>query len=183
MTCSQSALARGSLRIMLSRRILATAVLTWLTAMLAGCCCSPPLSCRYGEPGCPAPQPMPANCGCGGAPIHSAMDLAAANHLHHGHLPLLAHLGWRQHESVPSKQHYDYVSPTPKFHPLPTRPVFEPQPEYPPPHPLAGPMPRRRLVHESHLLHHNQPHLAGPLSTGPLPGEPHPARSPQPPPE
>jgi hypothetical protein len=31
-----------------------------------------------------------------------------------------------------SEQHADYVSPLPKFHPVPTRPVFEPLPDYPP---------------------------------------------------
>jgi len=33
---------------------------------------------------------------------------------------------------VPSRQHSDYISPLPKFHPVPTKPVFEPQPVYPP---------------------------------------------------
>jgi hypothetical protein len=33
---------------------------------------------------------------------------------------------------VPSQQHDDYVSPLAKFHPVPTRPVFEPLAAYPP---------------------------------------------------
>jgi hypothetical protein len=113
---------------------------------------------------------------------------ATASCQHCGHAPLAAHLpfqpglhhGLIHHEPVPSKQHYDYDSPTPKFHPVPTRPVFEPQPEDPPPHLLAGPMPRRRLLHEARPAHaiQGQPHLARPLS-----GEPQPARAPQPPPE
>ena len=183
---------------MLSRQFLATAVFTWLTAALGGCCCLPPLSCRYGEPGCPAPHPMQDECGCGGCVAQNGVAQADASceqrghlPLHRGHLPLLAHVGWHTKEPVPTKQHYDYVSPSPKFHPLPTRPVFEPQPEYPPPHPLAGPEPRRRLIHESHLLHHRQhgqPHPARPISAEPRSaeahtGEPHPARSPQPPAE
>ena len=189
MTCSQSVPARGRLLLMLSRRILATAVIAWLTAALGGCCCVPPLSCRYGEPGCPGPQRMLADCGCGGGGVaHGITGHADANCDQRGHLPLplVAHLGWHSKEPVPTKQHYDYVSPSPKFHPLPTRPVFEPLPEYPPPHPLAGPEPRRRFIHESHLLHHwqqGQPHPAQPISAEPRSGEPHPARSPQPPAE
>jgi hypothetical protein len=35
--------------------------------------------------------------------------------------------------NVPSQQGPDYVSPQAKFHPVPTRPVFEPLPVYPPP--------------------------------------------------
>jgi len=31
---------------------------------------------------------------------------------------------------VPAEQHADYLSPPPKFHPVPTRPVFEPLPTY-----------------------------------------------------
>jgi hypothetical protein len=50
--------------------------------------------------------------------------------------------------SVPSRQGPDYVSPLAKFHPVPTRPVFEPQLAYPPlqlldpdkPPPPAGPV-------------------------------------------
>jgi hypothetical protein len=74
------------------------------------------------------------------------------------------------HPPVVSNQHADYVSPTPKYHPVPTRPVFEPQPEYLPAHPLAGPVPRRRLVHDEfyHGLHHPQ--------HGPTFGEPTPAQ-------
>jgi hypothetical protein len=76
---------------------------------------------------------------------------------HGGHWSLFAHGPWL-HEPVPSKQHFDYVSPTPKYHPVPTRPVFEPQPEYPPPHQLAGPEPRRTFLHKGHVLplHHQQ---------------------------
>jgi hypothetical protein len=33
---------------------------------------------------------------------------------------------------VPSQQHPDYYSPPAKFHPIPTRPAFEPLPSYPP---------------------------------------------------
>jgi len=34
--------------------------------------------------------------------------------------------------SVPTQQGPDYLSPQAKFHPVPTRPVFEPQLAYPP---------------------------------------------------
>jgi hypothetical protein len=33
---------------------------------------------------------------------------------------------------VPTQQHPDYYSPPAKFHPIPTRPAFEPLPSYPP---------------------------------------------------
>lgn len=69
-----------------------------------------------------------------------------------GHLPLLAHGGYLHHEPAPTEQKADYVSPTAKYHPVPTHPVFEPQPDYPPPHPLPGPEPRRRMLHDSHAL-------------------------------
>lgn len=38
----------------------------------------------------------------------------------------------RQRNGVPSQQHPDYYSPPAKFHPIPTRPAFEPLPTYPP---------------------------------------------------
>ena len=37
---------------------------------------------------------------------------------------------WELSGPVPSQQHDDYVSPLARFHPVPTRPVFEPLPEY-----------------------------------------------------
>ncbi|HEY2411943.1 MAG TPA: hypothetical protein VGI40_06860 [Pirellulaceae bacterium] len=49
-----------------------------------------------------------------------------------------SHCGWlrtwfaRQRNGVPSQQHPDYYSPPAKFHPIPTRPAFEPLPSYPP---------------------------------------------------
>lgn len=168
---------------MLSRHQLASALAVWLASTLAGCCGGPLLSCRYGDPGCPCPAPIPSDCGCGGsAQQHSGAGGCSEGNCQRGggHLPLLAHLPFQHPEPVPTRQHYDYDSPTPKFHPVPTRPVFEPQPEYPPAHLLAGPVPRRRLLHEIHPAHaiHGQPHLARPLD-----GEPQPARSPQPPSE
>jgi hypothetical protein len=61
----------------------------------------------------------------------------------YGHGPLLAWLHGGHHGGhgmggdggdggVPSQQHDDYVSPLAKFHPVPTRPVFEPLAAYPP---------------------------------------------------
>jgi hypothetical protein len=54
----------------------------------------------------------------------------------HGH-GLLAGLGGRAVSlataRVPSQQGPDYASPQAKFHPIPTRPAFEPQFVYPPP--------------------------------------------------
>jgi hypothetical protein len=68
-----------------------------------------------------------------------------------GHLAMLAHGGLMHgglmHGAVASAQHEDYVSPTAKFHPVPIHPVFEPQPQYPPPFPMPGPEPRRDHFH------------------------------------
>jgi hypothetical protein len=49
--------------------------------------------------------------------------------------PCCTHLtAWFAHQrhGVPSQQHPDYYSPPAKFHPIPTRPAFEPLPSYPP---------------------------------------------------
>jgi hypothetical protein len=49
-----------------------------------------------------------------------------------------SHCSWlrawfvRQRHGVPTQQHPDYYSPPAKFHPIPTRPAFEPLPSYPP---------------------------------------------------
>jgi hypothetical protein len=53
----------------------------------------------------------------------------------------------RVHERVPSVQHADYVTPPPKYHPLPTHPVFEPQSFYSPPDLLDPPAHARPLLH------------------------------------
>ena len=63
-----------------------------------------------------------------------------------GHHALLAR-GGLAHGAAASAQKADYVSPTPKFHPLPAHPVFEPQPLYPAPYPLPGPDPRHDFFH------------------------------------
>jgi hypothetical protein len=137
-----------------SPRRLAILLAAGIASTLAGCCHGPLLSCRYGDPGCPGPLP-----GAG----YASDGLATAGGLKPdcptgGHASLLAHLP-KVHPPVVSNQRADYVSPTLKYHPVPTRPVFEPQPEYPPVHPLAGPVPRRRIWHDefSHALHHH-PH-------------------------
>ena len=49
-----------------------------------------------------------------------------------------SHCGWfhawfaGQRNGVPTQQHPAYYSPPAKFHPIPTRPAFEPLPTYPP---------------------------------------------------
>lgn len=50
---------------------------------------------------------------------------------HHCCLSRWLTLGFGQGR-VPSQQHADYYSPPAKFHPIPTRPAFEPLPSYPP---------------------------------------------------
>ena len=67
-------------------------------------------------------------------------------------MPLLAHCRHLHHAPVPTEQKADYISPTAKYHPVPTRPVFEPQPDYPPPYPLPGPEPHQQLLHHRHAI-------------------------------
>jgi hypothetical protein len=84
----------------------------------------------------------PALCESGACPCEAedgAFSLA-------GHRPLLPH--WlRKKAPEPSQQHADYISPLPEFHPLPTRPVFEPLPSYTPPHLLDPPAKMHPMLH------------------------------------
>lgn len=112
---------------------------------LGGCCCCPPLSGRYSEIG-QAPHSASDACGCGG------------NGGGLGHVPLVAGLhhgsgglGNKGLNLAPSQQHADYVSPLARFHPVPTRPVFEPLPAYHPPV-LLDPLPTRQWIAESGKL-------------------------------
>jgi hypothetical protein len=113
---------------------LANSIALLLSASLAAGCCCPELSGRY----CRGPQPLPTpaaqNCGCmPAAGGHSG--LAPCGHgLEHGPLFAWLHGGLVRAGAggpVPSQQHDDYQSPLAKFHPVPTRPVFEPLAEQP----------------------------------------------------
>ncbi|MDX1943779.1 MAG: hypothetical protein SFU86_00105 [Pirellulaceae bacterium] len=87
----------------------------------AGCCGIP--SHQYGAAAggaCASGACGPQGCGpsgCGRMP----------GGCHEGHPPLLA----LKHSFVPQVPPGEQV-PMPKFHPVPTRPVFEPEPLYPP---------------------------------------------------
>jgi hypothetical protein len=48
---------------------------------------------------------------------------------------------------VPSNQGADYINPLPKFHPIPTRPAFEPVASYVAPVPLDRPLPPQSVPH------------------------------------
>lgn len=107
-----------------------------LTAPLlaAGCYC-PMLSGRYCDlaPGGPCSPPMlaPLN---SAAPPHASHALAHGHHLHGTWASFRSRL--RLHlpaTGADGHQGPDYVSPQAKFHPVPTRPAFEPQLAYLPP--------------------------------------------------
>jgi len=101
-----------------------------IASLLAGGCYCPMLSGRYCDCGCFGPA-MPCNC----APDAGDAGLPPCGPVHCGGIsalfPGLAGAGGAN-GGVPSQQGPDYVSPQPKFHPIPTRPVFEPVPAYPP---------------------------------------------------
>jgi hypothetical protein len=110
--------------------------------LAAGCCC-PAVSGRYCEVGLPAPRPAAT---AGGADKSAGCDPEKHGHPGGRHAGLHGlHLGRGRGKSgpVPSQQQYDYVGPLPKFHPAPTRPVFETQDFYEPPLEAA---PKRQSV-------------------------------------
>jgi hypothetical protein len=87
-----------------------------LALALSGGCYCPMLSGRYGE-ACP-PFGPPAAC----QPPCTSVECQHCDHLGQRRGVFLS----RAKGQVPSQQAYDYISPQPKFHPVPTRPVFEP---------------------------------------------------------
>jgi hypothetical protein len=122
---------------MLAKRLLA---LVAMLALLTGCYC-PALSGRYCElgPYPPCGPCLPGNARCLAAPAASDARGPADDCLLGGcggrfggrfggrsGGPGRAGLARRQ-GAVPSQQRADYVSPEAKFHPVPTRPAFEPQ--------------------------------------------------------
>jgi hypothetical protein len=146
---------------MLLAKLTPTLVLSLAALPLAGCCC--PLSGRYHN--CCESQAACTPPGAAGVAAVAIADMKPlADAKPHGkgngsglhaegalrHRGLLAR--FRGHPAgapgdrgpVPSEQHADYLAPHPRFHPVPTRPVFEPQPAYPPPLLLDPP----RNVHE-----------------------------------
>src|SRR5207253_5126901 len=101
-----------------------------------GCYC-PMLSGRYCEVGCYPPCPMPPPDAAPSNDISSTANVPCLPHrccllnglfgLGGGGLSLA-----QADNRVPSQQGPDYLSPQPKFSPVPTHPVFEPQLGYPP---------------------------------------------------
>jgi hypothetical protein len=129
---------------MVNPKLLSAALLVATSVLASGCYC-PTLSGRYGEVGCFPPCPVVA------APPQAAPPPAepppaedckpSAEVASEAHRPvfsggLLRHGGRlalrRSQGQVPSRQGPAYASPQAKFHPVPTRPVFEPEPAYPP---------------------------------------------------
>jgi hypothetical protein len=114
---------------------------------LTACC--PPSICQ--PQACPPPQYQPQPCPPVCQPICPPDEDSRLNALESSPLASYPHSadcpdpcckpphcswlrGWfaRQRNGVPSQQHPDYYSPPAKFHPIPTRPAFEPLPSYPP---------------------------------------------------
>ena len=112
-------------------RILHLALVTAATVLASGCYC-PMLSGRYCD--CRGfPPGLPNNCV---APGGNELNYAPCGPPHCCCLgmlfPGLAGGMGGNNNSVPSQQGPDYSSPHANFHPVPTRPVFEPTPAYPP---------------------------------------------------
>src|SRR6185503_11514409 len=83
--------------------------------------CNPPAACCCEAPAALDDDQVAACCSSGGA----CRLRGFGGRLGDGH-------SGGPNGQVPSRQGPDYVSPQPKFHPVPTRPVFEPAPAYPP---------------------------------------------------
>jgi len=132
---------------MKARLHLSLLLLLLVTSLLAGGCCCP-LSGRYCDypccqpqrAGCPNPDPECLPTPTPGTYNSQAECPPDSNCCEHGHclFPRL-HCGSARGlfsawfgEGVPSQQHPDYYSPPAKFHPVPTRPAFEPLTSYPP---------------------------------------------------
>lgn len=96
-------------------------------ALLAAGCCLPPISGRYEQPAAAAPAGcgLCAGCQSGGGRCERE-PLLAGRHGEHRR-PWL-----EDGPGTPPGQ----LIPVPKFHPVPTRPVFQPQPTYLPLLPL-----------------------------------------------
>jgi hypothetical protein len=112
-------------------------------ALLASGCCLPQLGGRYGDPGgplaptkplaaCPPTEPPSSD----KPPVHEHHRQAEGRHglgfgLLHGR-----HLGHFDGPGTPPGE----VIPLPRFHPVPVRPVFEPQFDYSLPQSLEPPL-------------------------------------------
>ena len=110
-------------------RILHLAIVITATVLASGCYC-PMLSGRYCD--CRGfPPGMPSNCV---APDNNMTGCTPCGR-HGCHLGMLfpgLAGGMGGNNNVASQQGPDYASPHANFHPVPTRPVFEPTPTYPP---------------------------------------------------
>jgi hypothetical protein len=113
-------------------RALSISILTLASLLATGCCC-PQLSGRYRDPCC-QPQIL--------ANANAGSHAEACNESGHNHCSRRGPLHrfylskWftgLAGDGVPSEQAPEYVSPQPKFHPIPTRPAFEPMLAYLPP--------------------------------------------------
>ena len=117
----------------MQQRILHFAILAAASLLASGCYC-PMLSGRYCDcrgfpPGLPsnyvAPDGNEASYAPCGPPHCCSLSMLFPSFM--GGMD-----GIGANNAVPSQQGPDYLSPQPKFHPVPTRPVFEPQVFYPP---------------------------------------------------
>jgi hypothetical protein len=121
-------------------RALSISLLTLASLLAPGCCC-PQLSGRYANRCCQPQMLANANAGADANPGSDAEacneNQSAANHCaRRGPFHRFYLTRWftgLAGDGVPSEQAPEYASPQPKFHPIPTRPAFEPQLAYLPP--------------------------------------------------
>lgn len=113
------------------RRTVVLALLLAASHLLTGCC-GMPISCQYGAKQCGHSGDCTL-CGCG-----TCGEIGCPDGRHAINHPLLAH-----HDPLGPNVPPGESVPRPKFHPVPTRPVFEAQPCYPPPQfiPSGGHLP------------------------------------------
>src|SRR5687768_12954608 len=147
-------------------RTLSMSLLTLASLLATGCCC-PQLSGRYGNRCCQTQILADANAG-------SDAEAGHENESGNGHCSrrgpfhrfyLAKWFTGLAGDGVPSEQAPEYVSPQPKFHPIPTRPAFEAQPAYLPTE-LIVPSDGNNPLRSMHGPMHGKLH--GPLQRGSL---------------
>jgi hypothetical protein len=155
-------------------RTLSISLVTLASLLVPGCCC-PQLSGRYGNRCCQTQILADANAGSD-AKACNENESTGGHGSRCGPFHRFYVSKWftgLAGDGVPSEQAPEYVSPQPKFHPIPTRPAFEPQLAYLPPELIV---PSDGIGNPLRSMH-GPPHgtLHGPLNRGSLrslPAEP-----------
>jgi hypothetical protein len=138
---------------MIAARLPTIAAMSAASLLAAGCYC-PMLSGRYSDLGPCGPCGAPAHLVPGNEVCKQELETGSqeCDRLHGGLLGLRGGLA-RLHLGATGggQQGPDYVSPQARFHPVPTRPAFEPQLDYPQPELIeaadSGPPRAGALIH------------------------------------